>query len=174
MTNIPSSQAHLEPFVGKSQELGKQVAALDWSELSKAVDECINGHTGAGLPEHYEPADYFPLTPENEAQAALYQKALTHGEKLISEGKTAAFTVAGGQGTRLGYDGPKGTLPVSPIQNKSLFQLFAEQISGLNTKYGCNIPWYIMCSPLNEEATIAHFQENNFFGFSTGLSSPSN
>ena len=49
-------------------------------------------------------------------------------EELIRSGKIAAFTVAGGQGARLGYDGPKGTLPVDPIKNKPLFQLFAEQI----------------------------------------------
>ena len=164
MTSIPANQAHLEPFVANSPELSEQVAALDWNELSKAVDECINSHASAGLPEHYEPASYFPLTPENDAQSALYQKALAHGELLISEGKTAAFTVAGGQGTRLGYDGPKGTLPVSPIQSKSLFQLFAEQIAGLNAKYSCNIPWYIMCSPLNIDATTAYFKQNQFFG----------
>jgi UDP-N-acetylglucosamine/UDP-N-acetylgalactosamine diphosphorylase len=164
MTNTPQNQAHIEAFVAKSPELAKQVAALDWSELDKAIDECINNHEGAGLPEHYEPANYFPLTAENDAQAALYQKAIAHGEQLISAGKTAAFTVAGGQGTRLGYDGPKGTLPVSPIQNKSLFQLFAEQLAGLNAKFGCNIPWYIMCSPLNIDATTAHFKQNQFFG----------
>ena len=72
--------------------------------------------------------------------------------KMIQDGKIAAFIVAGGQGTLLGYDGPKGTLPVSPIKNKPLFQLFAEQIRGVSEKYETVIPWYIMCSPLNLEA----------------------
>jgi UDP-N-acetylglucosamine/UDP-N-acetylgalactosamine diphosphorylase len=164
MQPIPASQAHIVPFAGQSTELSKQIATLDWSELAKAIDDCIINHANIGLPEHYEPAAYFPLTPENDEHAALYQKAVAHGEQLISEGKTAAFTVAGGQGTRLGYAGPKGTFPVSPLQNKSLFQLFAEQIAGLNAKYNCNIPWYIMCSPLNIDATTAYFKKNQFFG----------
>ena len=167
MSQIPTSQSHLAPFLEKSTQLSDQVNSLDWVELAVAIDECtIKGD--AGRPGSYEPVSYFPLIAENDDQKALYAKATQHGESLIAAGKTATFTVAGGQGTRLGYHGPKGTLPVSPIKNKSLFQLFAEQIAGLNTKYCCNIPWYIMCSPLNEEATIAHFQENKFFGLAEG------
>ena len=79
-------------------------------------------------------------------------------------GKIAAFTVAGGQGTRLGYDGPKGTLAVSPINGKPLFQLFAEQILGMSEKHGAVIPWYVMCSPLNLEATVSHFTKRKFYG----------
>ena len=101
------------------------------------------------LPENYGPASHFPLSPETPEQELLYCRAFERGEELIRAGKTAAFTVAGGQGTRLGFDGPKGTLAVSPIKKKALFQLFAEQLLGLSEKYGVVIPWYVMCSPLN-------------------------
>ena len=67
-----------------------------------------------------------------------------------------------GQGTRLGYDG-QGNPPRMAIKNKPLFQLFAEQIRGVSQKYQVSIPWYIMCSPLNLEATINHFKENNYY-----------
>lgn len=164
MSHIPASQSHLAPFLEKSTQLSDQVNSLDWNELAVAIDECITNKGDADLPEGYEPAAYYPLIAEDDDQIALYARAIQHGESLIAAGTTAAFAAAGGQGSRLGYDGPKGALPVSPIKSKSLFQLFAEQIAGLNTKYSCNIPWYIMCSPLNEEATIAHFQENEFFG----------
>ena len=128
------------------------------------MNECIFQKEEASLPAEYDPASYFPLAPENAEQKTLYGKAFKHGEVLIRNGRTAAFTVAGGQGTRLGYDGPKGTLPVSPIKKKTLFQLFAEQILGISKKYEVTIPWYIMCSPLNLEATIIHFEENNYYG----------
>ena len=104
------------------------------------------------------------MNPENSEQEDLYRQAFEHGEALVRAGKVASFTVAGGQGTRLGYDGPKGTLPVSPIRKKTLFQLFAEQILGVSQKYETVIPWYIMCSPLNLEATISHFEENGYYG----------
>ena len=153
--------AHLSE---SSVELSKQIKALDWNELSSALNECIFQKEEASLPAEYGPASYFPLAPESAEQKTLYDKAFKHGEVLIRNGRTAAFTVAGGQGTRLGYDGPKGTLPVSPIKKKPLFQLFAEQILGISKQYEVTIPWYIMCSPLNLEATITHFEKNNYYG----------
>jgi UDP-N-acetylglucosamine/UDP-N-acetylgalactosamine diphosphorylase len=54
--------------------------------------------------------------------------------------------VAGGQGTRLGFDGPKGCYLISPVKGKSLFQLFYENILGLQRRYGKEFPWYIMTS----------------------------
>ena len=150
-------------LASQSPHLAKQVEELDWSELESALEECIFNKDIIGLPKDYGPATYFPLLPESPEQGELYKKAYQHGESLIRAGKTAAFTVAGGQGTRLGYDGPKGTLPVTPIKKKTLFQLFAEQILGLSQKYEVTIPWYIMCSPLNLHATVTHFKENNFY-----------
>ncbi|MCA9295283.1 MAG: UTP--glucose-1-phosphate uridylyltransferase, partial [Phycisphaerales bacterium] len=76
----------------------------------------------------------------------------------------AAFTVAGGQGTRLGWNGPKGTFPASVVTGKPLFRLFAEQILATGRKYETRIPWYIMTSPMNDADTRAFFQDNNFFG----------
>ena len=164
MDIIEKNKTRMAHLSESSAELSKQIKALDWNELSSALNECIFQKEEASLPAEYDPASYFPLAPENAEQKTLYDKAFKHGEVLIRNGKTAAFTVAGGQGTRLGYDGPKGTLPVSPIKKKPLFQLFAEQILGISKKYEVTIPWYIMCSPLNLEATITHFEKNNYYG----------
>ena len=164
MDIIEKNKTQMVHLSENSAELSKQIEALDWNELKSALNECIFQKEEASLPAEYDPASYFPLAPENAEQKTLYDKAFKHGEVLIRNGKTAAFTVAGGQGTRLGYDGPKGTLPVSPIKKKPLFQLFAEQILGISKKYEVTIPWYIMCSPLNLKATTAHFEEKNFYG----------
>jgi UDP-N-acetylglucosamine/UDP-N-acetylgalactosamine diphosphorylase len=164
MDIIEKNKARMAHLSENSAVLAKQLEALDWNELKSALNECIFQKEEANLPAEYGPASYFPLAPENAEQKKLYNKAFKHGEVLIRSGKTAAFTVAGGQGTRLGYDGPKGTLPVSSIKKKTLFQLFAEQILGLSEKYEVTIPWYIMCSPLNLEATSIHFEENNYYG----------
>jgi UDP-N-acetylglucosamine/UDP-N-acetylgalactosamine diphosphorylase len=164
MDIIEKNKIRMAHHSENSAELSKQIEALDWNELTSALDECIFQKDEANLPAQYGPASYFPLAPESTEQKKLYDKAFNHGELLIQDGKTAAFTVAGGQGTRLGYDGPKGTLPVSPIKKKPLFQLFAEQILGISKQYEVTIPWYIMCSPLNLEATTTHFEENNYYG----------
>ena len=164
MDIIKKNQQRITELASISTHLAKQADELNWSDIQSALEECIFNKNEIGLPKDYGPAAYFPLIPESTEQNALYKKGYLHGENLIKAGKIAAFTVAGGQGTRLGYDGPKGTLPVSPIKNKPLFQLFAEQIRGVSEKYETVIPWYIMCSPLNLEATISHFEENSYYG----------
>jgi UDP-N-acetylglucosamine/UDP-N-acetylgalactosamine diphosphorylase len=164
MDIIEENKTRMAHLSENSAELAKQLEALNWNEFKSALNECIFQKEETNLPAEYCPASYFPLTPESTEQKTLYDKAFKHGEVLIRSGKTAAFTVAGGQGTRLGYDGPKGTLPVSPIKKKTLFQLFAEQILGMSKQYEVTIPWYIMCSPLNLEATTIHFEENNYYG----------
>ena len=161
---IEKNKLRMRELAASNPQLAEQVDALDWNELKTAVDECIFREEQTGLPQTYGPASYFPLQPETPEQQLLYAEALEHGEGLIRDGKTAAFIVAGGQGTRLGYDGPKGTLGVSPVKGKPLFQLFAEQLLGISKKYGAVIPWYVMCSPLNLAATIAHFEEREYYG----------
>jgi UDP-N-acetylglucosamine/UDP-N-acetylgalactosamine diphosphorylase len=74
------------------------------------------------------------------------------------------FTVAGGQGTRLGFDGPKGTFPITPVRSATLFQVFAEKIAAATRRYGCNLPWLIMTSHQNHAATEAFFEEHNYWG----------
>ena len=164
MDVIEKNKLRMNELAASNPRLAEQVDALDWDGLEAALEECIFNKDGTGLPENYGPASYFPLNPETPEQEILYAQAFEHGEGLVRTGKTAAFTVAGGQGTRLGYDGPKGTLGVSPIKGKPLFQLFAEQILGISEKYEVVIPWYVMCSPLNLEATITHFEEQEFYG----------
>ena len=164
MDIIEKNKSRIFELSVNQEKLRVQAESLDWEELATALDECIFKKNQNSIPSEYGPASYLPATPDTIEQEELYAQANQHGEGLISSGKIAAFTVAGGQGTRLGYDGPKGTLPVSPIKNKPLFQLFAEQIRGVSEKYETVIPWYIMCSPLNLEATISHFEENNHYG----------
>jgi len=93
-------------------------------------------------------------------------RARAVGEELLAAGKVAAFTVAGGQGTRLGHDGPKGTFAATPIKGKPLFQVFAEKLLALGDRFGRPVPWYVMTSPLNHEQTTAFFESNDDFGLS--------
>ena len=85
-------------------------------ELTTALDECLFKNQNS-IPSEYGPSYYLPAIPSTTEREEFYAQAYQLGEELIRSGKIAAFTVAGGQGTRLGYDGPKGTLPVSPIKN---------------------------------------------------------
>jgi UDP-N-acetylglucosamine/UDP-N-acetylgalactosamine diphosphorylase len=72
--------------------------------------------------------------------------------------------VAGGSGTRLGFDGPKGTYPIGPVSAASLFQIHAEKLRALGRRYGKTPPFYIMTSPENHAATVRFFDEHGRFG----------
>jgi UDP-N-acetylglucosamine/UDP-N-acetylgalactosamine diphosphorylase len=82
----------------------------------------------------------------------------------LAAGEVGVILVAGGSGTRLGYDGPKGTFPIGPVSSASLFQIHAEKLAALVARYGKPIPLYIMTSPENHEATIAFFESHGLFG----------
>lgn len=146
------------------QELLEQVEKLDFRRIPQWVEQYVKGEGSLKVPEVFDPAPAYPAVPRDAKQAQKYQKAAELGEKLIRQGKVAGFVVAGGQGTRLGFDGPKGNFPISPIQKKTLFQLFAEHLVAASKKYGVTIPLYIMTSPLNYDATREIFEKAGFFG----------
>jgi len=87
----------------------------------------------------------------------------TQGEQCFKNGEVAFLTVAGGLGTRLNFDGPKGLFPVTPLKRKPLFQVFAEKLIALKRRYGRPCHWLIMTSEDTHEATITAFHENNWY-----------
>lgn len=114
------------------------------------------------ISEQFEPAPYISL----DAHSNEYKRAKEYGEMHVQSGKVAAFVVAGGQGSRLGYEGPKGCYPLGAVSGKSLFQIHAEKIRKYSQKYGVSIPWLIMTSQSNHKQTIEFFQAHSNFGIS--------
>ncbi|MEY2879776.1 MAG: hypothetical protein RLZZ15_2156 [Verrucomicrobiota bacterium] len=141
-----------------------EAAEVDLAEIAR-LNRTLLGAGGIGGMDlrGLRPAPYEPR-PENGGDAAAWAAAKTAGEAALRAGRVAAFTVAGGQGTRLGYDGPKGTFPVTPVRAKSLFQVFAEKIRAAGARYGRPLHWFIMTSHANHAATEAFFAEHGHFG----------
>ena len=90
------------------------------------------------------------------------------GKKAIKDGKLAAVTMAGGQGTRLGHKGPKGTFDIGLDTHKSLFELLSDSLKEQGKKYDVTIPWFIMTSEENNKETIEFFEKNRCFGYEEG------
>lgn len=88
------------------------------------------------------------------------------GRKLLREGKCATLVVAGGMGSRLGFEHPKGCFPISPIGKKSFFELLAERTKKMEGLVGRILPLAIMTSPDNDRETQRFFKEHHFFGLS--------
>lgn len=143
-----------------------RLAETDWASIRGLVDRYVLNKPSLPGMEGLAPAPYYPADPASPVRpydAARYRRA---GERLLSEGKVAAFVVAGGQGTRLGFEGPKGCYPATPVRRKPLFQVFAEQVLAAQRRYGRSLAWYVMTSPLNHEETVSFFRRHNSFGLS--------
>ena len=88
------------------------------------------------------------------------------GKTVIKSGAYAVVTMAGGQGTRLGHSGPKGTFKLDVFgKGKYLFEILTENLKEANQKYGVTIPWYIMTSKENNSETVEFLEKNNYFGY---------
>ena len=144
-------------------QLLDQIDSVDWPELARLVQTHVLHTPEFHLPENVQPAPWYAHQPSAALQPK-YNQARQLGWDLIKAGKLAAFTVAGGQGTRLGWNGPKGTYPATPIRKLSLFGCFAEYISHMQRRCRVNIPWYIMTSPINDADTRAYFKDHRYFG----------
>jgi UDP-N-acetylglucosamine/UDP-N-acetylgalactosamine diphosphorylase len=152
----------------EQRQLREQAAEIDLAEVDRLNRTLVAGRGAAALDlAGLEPAPYEPL-PEHGGDAAGWAAAKAAGEAALRAGRVAAFTVAGGQGTRLGYDGPKGTFPVTPLRRKPLFQVFAEKIRATGQRCGKPLHWFIMTSHQNHAATEAFFAEHRWFGLDRG------
>ena len=102
--------------------------------------------------------------PVHERGRRRRREAAEVGAEAIAAGEVAVVIAAGGQGTRLGFPGPKGTYPIGPVSGASLFQLHAEKILALSRRFGGLLPLFVMTSPGNYEATTAFFAAHESFG----------
>ncbi len=110
-----AGQEHIYTFyhtlaTAERDRLDAQVASLDWSLIQELVETLVKRPRPCVRPGTLEPAPYFSHHPADRETEEKYRLARRRGEELLRQGKVAAFVVAGGQGTRLGCPGPKGTL----------------------------------------------------------------
>lgn len=146
------------------EELLSQATRVDLNEVKHAWTDA-NRHGVASSMGDLAPAPFTPL-PEPGCEPPEWSEARDAGEEELAAGRVAAFTVAGGQGTRLGHPGPKGEYPATAITKKPLFKLFAETIRATERRYDRPIRWFLMTSESNHVATVAFFDRHRYFGLS--------
>jgi len=144
-------------------KLAAEIEAINFDELQQLIADYVVKKPETLIPDDLAPAAWLPLIPAPDKEA-YYLEARKRGVELLRSGKVAFLTVAGGQGTRLGYDAPKGTYPIGPVSDRSLFACFAGTIGRISEKYGVKPVWYIMTSTVNRKATEEFFAANSFFG----------
>lgn len=143
------------------QALVKQILSIDFEQIQALYEQSKK------MPEiHDEEIENISYVDGNQLKKEEKENYQKIGEEIIKQGKYAVVTMAGGQGTRLGHKGPKGTflMPLSP-KPKYLFEILVETLKRNNIKYGITLPWYIMTSKENHQETVAFLEEKKYFGY---------
>ena len=145
----------------KKWELIDQISKIDFHQIMELYD---NTKKEVEIKENkIEAIKYLDKEKLTDEQKAEFEKL---GEDAIKRGEYAVVTMAGGQGTRLGHNGPKGTFRLDVYgKGKYLFEILSENLKEANNKYGVTIPWYIMTSKDNNDETLNFLEKNNYFGY---------
>ncbi|MBX9737020.1 MAG: UTP--glucose-1-phosphate uridylyltransferase [Phycisphaerales bacterium] len=151
-------QEHLLTFferldATKQARLLANIASMNLGAIPGLVREYVLTKPAAHGDSELSPPAYYPADCTSTAGRGAWDRAhfRAKGIELIAGGQVAAFTVAGGQGSRLGFEGPKGCYPAGAVSNIPLFACLADWIIAAQRAFcpaGVRIPWYIKTSPL--------------------------
>jgi len=156
-----AGQAHVLRFwdilgAAERDALLAQIDEIDFGEVARMKRMLAGRNVAAAVTPR--PA------PVVKWSRRTYGEAFAEGEAQLRKGRVAVLLVAGGQGSRLGYDGPKGAYGIGPVSGMPLFYFHARKIVRLARLYGKPVPFYIMTSDVNDAATRACFEDHDYFG----------
>ena len=140
---------------GEKESLLKQIENINWSDFEK-IGSSSQASRGSFLPP---PALSIDEINQNKDS---YKKT---GLEAIKKGQVAAVLLAGGMGTRLGFDLPKGCFNVGLTRELYIFECLINNLLDVVKEAGVYVPLYIMTSEKNDQATQNFFKEHNYFGY---------
>lgn len=163
-----AGQAHLVRALdrldgARRERLQEEIEALDLDLVSRLVDAHLRHHATAESLDNLGPPEVIGA-PRGSADEERDRRARAMGEEHLRAGRVAVVLLAGGQGTRLGFDGPKGDFPVGPVTGRTLFQVHAAKVAAIRARHGCALPFCVMTSPATDAATRATFAREGYFG----------
>lgn len=147
----------------KKQEFLNSILTIDFDAINEIYLNSKKNITNKDF--IIEPIKFIDKERIDEKEYIEYEKL---GREIIKNGKLAVVTMAGGQGTRLGHTGPKGTFDLGLGNHKSIFEILCDTLKAENERYGVSVPWYIMTSDENNAETVEFFEKNNYFGYNKG------
>lgn len=146
------------------EKLLKQIERINFDECQKLFE--LTKHKKGFEDVKLEP---LKVTDASKLSDEEIEKIESKGEEIIKAGKYAVVMMAGGQGTRLGHSGPKGTFDFGLKSHKTIFEVLTDKFKAVKEELGVTIPWYIMTSKENNEETVNFFEKNNYFGYKDGI-----
>lgn len=163
----PFAQEHLLAFWDEldsqqQSQLDAQIRGIDFEELARLIAHEVEQVDFSKLAAVAEPPP--SVAVDGSGAEWTVAQAKQRGDEALSRGEVGAIIVAGGQGTRLGFDQPKGMFPIGPVSNRTLFQMFADRLMAIRDRYQVSVPLYVMTSDATDQATRHYFESNEYFG----------
>jgi UDP-N-acetylglucosamine/UDP-N-acetylgalactosamine diphosphorylase len=142
--------------------LARDVAQIDFGRVAELYQRMGEREDFGDLARRMEPPPAFRLGATHNRFTS--EDARRAGVEALSAGHVGVIVVAGGQGTRLDFDHPKGMYPTGPISQKSLFRIHMEKILACSRRYGVPVPLYLMTSPATHDETDVFLAHRGRFG----------
>lgn len=166
-TVTPYGQEHLLAHwdrldAAQQDQLAQEIHSVNFSLMDRLYQQPDRKDDIRALADQAQEPPAFCMG--SQASQFSPEEAIARGEEALRAGEVAVMLVAGGQGTRLGFDAPKGMYPIGPISKKTLFQIHVERIVAASVRYARRIPLCVMTSPATHEPTLRFFSEHNRFG----------
>ena len=140
-----------------------QVQQIDFGQLAELVAGSDHATDWGALAER---AELPPAISLQEFKSGdKFEQADATGRTALRHGNVAMVLTAGGQGSRLGFDHPKGMFPIGPISNRSLYQIMIEHLMARARQFDTRIPLYIMTSPPTHQQSMDYLESHHYFGY---------
>jgi len=165
----PYGQQHLLTFwdeltPAERDALAAQIQQIDFAEIARLRSLADQQTDWLALARRAESPPAFRRSHGGESISASAARA--RGDEALARGQLGSILVAGGQGTRLGWPHPKGTYPIGPVSDSSLFRILFERLLALGRHYGVGMPLYLMTSPATHAETVEYLEAQQRFGLS--------
>jgi UDP-N-acetylglucosamine/UDP-N-acetylgalactosamine diphosphorylase len=164
-----AGQEHLLRFWDELDDAGRkrlasQIAAVDLDQIGRLHEQGTGTQDWAAMARRATPPPAMRLADRKGAGQWSSADARQRAAQALSAGKVGVLLVAGGQGSRLGFDHPKGMYPIGPVSRASLLQIHFEKALAAARRYGASVPVYMMTSPVTHDEQVAFLEQHKRFG----------
>ena len=146
------------------QRLAAQIETIDLDQIAELFHRAAESHDWAAISRRAEPPTAMRLADRQGGGLFDPNEARRRGVEALTAGRIGVLLVAGGQGSRLGFDHPKGLYPIGPVSGASLLQIHFEKALALARRYSHAVPVYMMTSPVSHDEQVAFLQQHEGFG----------